>query len=151
MNQNHPPTTIDQLAAQHTSLLADIEVGLPQHETTIFTLRQQFEAHIRFLRINLESYIALQLSITNSLQEQPPLSDPVQAIAYPLPPVPFDTPLTSRQGRFPFYAVRRGRTTGVFNCWADCHRSVDRISNEYRGFHTLDQAVAYISQRPLPR
>ncbi len=69
MNQDHPSTTIDQLPEQHT-LLADIEVGLPQHETTIFALRQQFEAHIRFLRINLESYIALQLSITDALQEQ---------------------------------------------------------------------------------
>ena len=149
MNSYQLSTTIDQLAEQHTVLLTDLEVGLPQHETTISALRQQFEAHIRFLRINLESYIALQLSITDALQEQQPLSDPVQAIAYPLPPAPFDTPHTSRQGRFPFYAVRRGRTTGIFNCWADCHRSVNRISNEYRGFHNIDDALKYINQAPL--
>jgi hypothetical protein len=141
MNPYHPSTTIDELAEQHTFLLADLEVGLPQHETTISALRQQFEAHISFLRINLESYIALQLSVTNARQEQQPSSDPVQAIAYPLLPAPFDTPHTSRQGRFPFYAVRRGRTTGIFNCWADCHRSVNRTSNEYRGFHNIDDAL----------
>jgi hypothetical protein len=116
MNQHHPSTTIDQLAEHHTVLLTDLEVGLPQHETTISALRQQFEAHIRFLRINLESYIALQRSITDARQEQQPPSDPVQATACPLPPAPFDTPHISRQGRFPFYAVRRGRTTGIFNC-----------------------------------
>ncbi len=45
MNPNHPSTTFDQLAEQHTFLLADLEVGLPQHENTISALRQQFEAH----------------------------------------------------------------------------------------------------------
>ena len=149
MNTHHPSPTIDQLAEQHTFLLTDIEAGLPQHETTISALRQQFDAHIRFLRINLESYIALQLSIANALHEQQPSSDPVQATAYPIPPAPFDTPHTSRQGRFPFYAVRRGRTTGIFNCWADCHRSVNRTSNEYRGFHNIDDALNYINQAPL--
>ncbi len=132
MNPHHPLTTIDQLAEQHTFLLTDLEVGLPQHETTISVLRQQFEVHIRFLRINLESYIALQLSITDALQEQQPLSDPVQAIAYPLPPAPFDTPHTSRQGRFPFYAVRRGRTTGIFNCQQDLKR-ISRLPYHRRG------------------
>ncbi len=149
MNPNRPSTTIDQLAEQHTFLLADLEVILPQHETTISALRQQFEAHIRFLCINLESYIALQLSIANALQEQQPSSDPVQATAFPIPPAPFDTPHISRQGRFAFCAVRRGRTTGIFNCWADCHRSVNRTSNEYRGFHNIDDALDYINQAPL--
>ncbi len=137
LNPHHPSTTIDQLAEHHTDLLTDLEVSLPQHQTTIFALRQQFEAHIRFLRINLESYIALQLSITGALHEHHSPADPVQATAYPLPPEPFDTSHTSRQGRFRFYAVRRGRTTGIFNCWEDCHRSVNRTPNEYREFGEL--------------
>jgi hypothetical protein len=83
MNPYYPSTTIDHLAKQHTFLLADLEVSLPQHETTISALRQQFEAHIRFLRINLESYISRQLSITDALHEQQPSSDPVQATAFP--------------------------------------------------------------------
>ena len=149
MNPHHPSPTIDQLAEQHTFLLADLEVGLPQHETTISALRQEFEAHVSFLRINLESYIALQLSVTNALHEHQPSPDPVQAIAYPLPPAPFDTTRASRTGRFAFYAVRRGRTTGIFNCWADCHRSVNRTSNQYRGFHNIDDALEYLNQAPL--
>jgi hypothetical protein len=35
---------------------ADLELELPQHETTISALRQEFEAHVSFLRINLEPY-----------------------------------------------------------------------------------------------
>ena len=146
MNPYIPSTSIDELAEQHTFLLADLEVGLPQHETTISVLRQEFEAHVSFLRINLESYIALQLSATNALREHQPSPDPVQATAYQLPPAPFDTTHASRQGRFAFYAVRRGRTTGIFNCWEDCHRSVNRISNQYCGFHNLDEALEYLNQ-----
>jgi hypothetical protein len=104
----HRPTS--RATYRSTVLLTDLEVGLPQHQTTISALRLQFEAHIRFLRINLESYIALQLSITDALHEQQPPSDPVQATAYPLPPEPFDTPHTSRQGRFRFYARSAQRT-----------------------------------------
>ena len=136
--------SIDHLAAQHTSLLSELEETFPQHDTTISALRQQFEAHIGFLRINLESYTALQLSIISALHESP--TDLIQATAVLLPQPPFDTPASSHQGRFAFYAVRRGRTTGLFNSWDDCHRSVNRTSNEYRGFNNIDDALAYINQ-----
>ena len=149
MNPYVPSTSLDELAEQHTFLLADLEVGLSQHETTISALRREFEAHVSFLRINLESFIALQLSVTNALHYNQPSAEPVQAIAYQLPPSPFDTAPTSRQGRFAFYAVRRGRTTGIFNCWEDCHRSVNRISNQYRGFNNIDDALAYLNQASL--
>ena len=150
MNLRNPSTTIDHLAEQHTNLLTDLEVDLPQHETTISALRQEFEAHVSFLRINLESYIALQVSIIRALEEQQGPSYPILASACPLPLSPFDPPRNSRQGRFLFYAVRKGRTTGIFNCWADCHRSVNRTANEYRGFHNIDEALVYINQAPLP-
>ena len=146
MNPYIPSTSIDELAEQHTFLLADLEAALPQHETTISVLSQEFEAHVSFLRINLESYIALQLSVTNALHDNQPSPEPVEAIAYQLPPSPFGTPRLTHQGRFAFYAVRRGRTTGIFNCWEDCHRSVNRISNQYRGFHNHDDAVEYLNQ-----
>jgi hypothetical protein len=148
MNSHNPSTTIDHLAEQHTVLLTSLEVDLPQHETTISALRQQFEAHISFLRIKLESYIALQLSLIGSLEEQEAPLYPILGTAVPLPLSPFDTPRNSRQGRFLFYAVRRGRTTGIFNCWADCHRSVNRTANEYRGFCNIDDALEYINQSP---
>jgi hypothetical protein len=147
MNPHHPSNTIDQLAEQHTVLLTDLELDLPQHETTISALRQQFEAHISFL---LHQPRILQFSIIGALEEQQSPSDPVQATAFPLPQAPFDTPHNSRQGRFPFYAVRRGRTTGIYNCWADCNRSVNRTANEYRGFYNIHDALEYINQTPLP-
>ncbi len=137
MNPCNPSTTIDHLAEQHTILLTDLELDVPQHETTISALRQEFEAHVSFLRIILESYIALQLSIIRALEEQQGPSYPILAPACPLPPALFDTPRNSRQGRFLFYAVRKGQTTGIVNCWADCHRSVNRTPNECRGFHNI--------------
>jgi hypothetical protein len=148
MNTNHRLNTINHLLEQHTNLLTDLESTLPQHETTISALKQQFETHTGLVKIKLESYTALQLSIISTLQEQQATSDPVPATAYPLPQVPFDMPHNSRQGRFPFYAVRRGRTTGIFNCWTDCHRSIHRTANEYRGFHNLGDATEYINQTP---
>jgi hypothetical protein len=46
-----------RLVEQHNSiLLTDLETDLPHHENTISNLRQQFEAHIGFLLLNLESY-----------------------------------------------------------------------------------------------
>jgi hypothetical protein len=134
---------------QHTNLLTDLELTLPQHENTISALRQQIKTLIGLLRINLESYTAPQLSIISTLQEQQATSDPVPATADPLPQAPFDTPHNSHQGRFPFYAVRRGRTTGTFECWVDCHRSIYRTADEYRGFHNLDDATEYFIMAPV--
>ena len=48
------------LVEQHNSILTDLETDLPHHENTISNLRQQFEAHIDFLLVNLESYTTLQ-------------------------------------------------------------------------------------------
>ncbi len=75
--------SIDHLAAQRTSLLSELEETFPQHNTTISALHQQFEAHIGFLRINLESYTALQLSIISALHKSP--TDLIQATAVLLP------------------------------------------------------------------
>ncbi len=119
------------------------------YETTISDLRRQFDTYTGLLRINLESYTALQVSVISTLQERPSDSNPIPATVYPLPQAPFDTPHNSDPGHFPFYAVRRGRTTGIFNCWADCHRSIHRTANEYRGFHNIDDALEYINQAPL--
>jgi hypothetical protein len=54
---------LSYLVEQHTNLLTDLETDLPHHENTIAALRQQFEAHIGFLLVNLESYTTLQQSI----------------------------------------------------------------------------------------
>ena len=71
------------LVDQHTTLLTNTSTDLPQHETTIALLRQQFEAHIGFLLVNLESYTALQASITTTITQNP--AD-IIADAFPVPP-----------------------------------------------------------------
>jgi len=44
-----------------------------------------------------------------------------------------------------FYAVRKGKITGVFLNWADCKASVDGYPGaEYKGFATLEEANAFI-------
>ncbi len=53
---------LSYLVEQHTNLLADLETDLPHHENTIAAIRQQFEAHIGFPLVNLESYTTLQQS-----------------------------------------------------------------------------------------
>ncbi len=44
-----------------------------------------------------------------------------------------------------FYAVRKGKTTGIFTSWADCKASVDGYPGvEYKGYATLAEARAYM-------
>lgn len=44
-----------------------------------------------------------------------------------------------------FYAVKKGKTTGIFATWADCKASVDGYPGaEYKGFATLTEAREYM-------
>ncbi len=47
------------LIGQHAGLLTHLETELPHHEDTIAALRQQFEAHVRFLLV------------TNTIEQHP--------------------------------------------------------------------------------
>lgn len=43
-----------------------------------------------------------------------------------------------------YYAVKKGKTTGVFDNWNDCKASVDGFPGaDYKGFPTLQEACAY--------
>lgn len=45
-----------------------------------------------------------------------------------------------------FYAVKIGRTTGVFFTWDECKSSIDGYSGaDYKSFHTQEEAEAYIN------
>lgn len=45
-----------------------------------------------------------------------------------------------------YYAVKKGKITGVFNNWADCKRAVDGFPGaEYKGFATQPEAQAYLN------
>ena len=44
-----------------------------------------------------------------------------------------------------FYAVKRGKVTGIFKSWAECKASVDGFSGaQYKGFVTLAEAEEYM-------
>ena len=48
-----------------------------------------------------------------------------------------------------YYAVRKGRTIGVFDNWAECEESVLGFSgSEYKGFKTKEGAQHYIAIPP---
>lgn len=45
-----------------------------------------------------------------------------------------------------FYAVKQGRTIGIFNSWAECQTSIAGYSNaEFRGFATKEEAEHYLN------
>ena len=140
---------LSYLIEQHAGLLTNLETERPHHDDTIASLRQQFEAHIGFLLVNLESYTALQQSITNTIEQHPAH---VVTTAYLVPP-PTAIPLEATQaprrqprtGNYPYYAVRVGRTTGIFTNWADCFQATNGITNDFRGFESLDGAQHYLN------
>lgn len=44
-----------------------------------------------------------------------------------------------------FYAVKKGRTTGIFTSWDECKQMVDGFTGAtYKSFKTLDEATAYM-------
>ena len=45
-----------------------------------------------------------------------------------------------------FYAVKRGRTIGIFNSWTECQASIAGYSNaEFQGFATKEEAENYLA------
>ena len=54
-----------------------------------------------------------------------------------------------------YYAVKNGHTTGIFDNWTDCQKSISGYSNaDFKGFATKEEAEAYLgigqkTQMPL--
>ncbi len=143
---------LDRLSAiieHHNHLLTDLQANLPQHESTAAVLKQQFEAHISFLLVNLESYTTLQQSITSTIREHPDHIEITAAVVVPNPittvEVITDPRPHHRQGQYPYYAVRVGRTTGVFTNWPDCFRATNGVRNDFGGFDSLHAAQNYLN------
>ena len=138
------------LVATHIGHLADAEQEFPEHRATIANLTHQFERHLTILVATVETYTTLQQTILYDFRELIPTAEAVAVNPpCPLPPIPFDLEVvpastSTRIGRFPFYAVRRGRTRGIFDNWADCHRSTNGVPNEFRGFQSFNDAQQYI-------
>jgi hypothetical protein len=138
------------IVEHHNHLLTDLETNLPQHESTIAVLRQQFEAHISFLLVNLKSYTTLQQSITSTIREHPEHIEIATAFVVPSPiAAPSEFPAAPRRhprsGQYPYYAVRAGRTTGIFTNWPDCFQATNGVTNDFRGFDSLNAAQNYLN------
>jgi hypothetical protein len=43
-----------------------------------------------------------------------------------------------------FYAVRRGRATGIFHSWEECERQTRGIASEFKSFTSMAEAEAYL-------
>ncbi|RYQ95775.1 hypothetical protein Ahy_B08g091130 [Arachis hypogaea] len=59
--------------------------------------------------------------------------------------------MTTEAGRFPFYAVRRGRVPGIYKSWEECEHQVNGFrNNEHRGFHDLSEDLAWLRSAGSP-
>jgi hypothetical protein len=47
--------------------------------------------------------------------------------------------------RSKFYAVRKGRSIGIFNSWEECERQVKGVSSKFKSFLTLEEAKIYMN------
>ncbi len=48
------------------------------------------------------------------------------------------------------YAVRNGRSCGLFYSWTECQKQIKGFSNaEYKSFQTLDEATAYLNRKDI--
>ena len=46
-----------------------------------------------------------------------------------------------------YYAVKKGRTPGIYNTWAECQEQVKGYSNaQFKKFKTVEEAEAYIAE-----
>jgi hypothetical protein len=110
-----------------------------------------FEQHIEHTVTNFSTYAILQRATLTLQVDLPEL-----AIAHPVtvpPGEPYRTsssnlspsPFTHRRARFTHYAVRKGRTCGIFNSWTECSAQVTGYSgSEFKGFNNLLAAQNYL-------
>jgi hypothetical protein len=55
-----------------------------------------------------------------------------------------------RYGRWNYYAVRRGRTIGVYRSWPECEEQVKHYSGAiFKGFNSEREANAFLTQPGL--
>ena len=50
-------------------------------------------------------------------------------------------------GKKSFYAVAKGRQTGIFRSWAECEASVKGYPSDFKGFATYEEAAAFLEQK----
>ena len=58
-------------------------------------------------------------------------------------------PSTWPRKRTKFYAVRKGRKTGIFNAWEEWEKLTKGVSSEFKSFGSYEEASAYLLGRRL--
>jgi hypothetical protein len=148
-----PLHELKELIAEHLEHLVHAEQEFPEHHATIANLTHQFERHLTILVAAVEIYATLQQTILHDLRELIPTADAVAVhdpssippSPFNLGPVPTSTSSSIRVGRFAYYAVRKGRTLGIFNNWSDCYQSTNGVPNQFKGFHSRQDAQQYLN------
>lgn len=50
-----------------------------------------------------------------------------------------------------YYAVKKGRKTGIFRTWEECRKQVDQFKGaKFKGFASLEEAKEYINSKEAP-
>ena len=156
---NDPPSLSNELHdlidAHLTTLTQDHFNPSHPHHLFLRVLHSQFTEHLAQQLHSLRQYTThQQLLISQFVDNSPPQylnttrtnppnhnpdpdpnSNSNQRNAKPPP----------RRGRYLCYAVRKGRTRGIFNSWDECRLQVEGIANEYKGFNDLHAAQTYLA------
>jgi hypothetical protein len=72
-----------------------------------------------------------------------------QSYSVEAPSQPIRAPLAPfwPRKRRKFYAVRRGRSPGIYHSWEECERQVKGVYSEFKSFHSLEEAEEYLRAR----
>ena len=147
-----PLNEFRNLVTKHLAILIAAEQEFPEHHATVANLTHQFERHLSILVATVETYATLQQTIVHDFRELIPTAEAHAVFPpCPLPPSPFviesvptSTSTDIRVGRLSHYAVRKGRTTGIFTTWSECFNSTNGVPNQFRGFNSLHDAQQYL-------
>jgi hypothetical protein len=155
---NIDPSTVfnelnDLIDAHLTTLTQEhASVSDPSHPHSLLlrVLHQQFTEHLNLQLYNLRQYTThQQLLIHQFVGNSPPhYPNPNPNPNPDLNPDPNSNQRTTnqppRRQRYLCYAVRKGRTRGIFYSWDECRLQVEGIANEYKGFKNLHDAQIYL-------
>ena len=151
-----PLNEFRNLVTDHLAILIEAEQEFPEHRVTIANITHQFERHLSILVATVETYTTLQQTIIHDFRELIPTAEahavfppcPLPPSPFVIEPVPTSTSTDIRGGRFSHYAVRKGRTTGIFETWSECFVSTNGVPNQFRGFNSLHEAQQYLRSPP---
>jgi hypothetical protein len=136
----------------------DIAVSDPSHPHSFLlrVLHQQFTEHLEQQLHNIRQYITHQQLLIYQLVDNSSPHYPNTTNTNPLNPNPDPDPTGSVVAKgvswccagwswgWGCYAVRKGRTRGIFHSWDEFPLQVEGIANEFKGFNNLNDVQTYL-------